>query len=96
MSDNNQKHPYHLVEPSPWPLVTSFSALIMAIGFIFLMHDGKTLVFTIGSVAVVLSSILWWRDVVSESEGGGYHNSCLLYTSPSPRDKRQSRMPSSA
>ena len=24
---------------------------------------------------------------------GGY---CLLYTSPSPRDKRQSRMPSSA
>ena len=26
--------------------------------------------------------------------GGG--NTCLLYTSPSPRDKRQSRMPSSA
>ena len=24
------------------------------------------------------------------------HQSCLLYTSPSPRDKRQSRMPSSA
>ena len=26
----------------------------------------------------------------------GLHPSCLLYTSPSPRDKRQSRMPSSA
>ena len=26
---------------------------------------------------------------------GGF-NTCLLYTSPSPRDKRQSRMPSSA
>ena len=25
-----------------------------------------------------------------------FYNSCLLYTSPSPRDKRQSRMPSSA
>ena len=25
-----------------------------------------------------------------------WYNSCLLYTSPSPRDKRQSRMPSSA
>ena len=24
------------------------------------------------------------------------NNACLLYTSPSPRDKRQSRMPSSA
>ena len=26
----------------------------------------------------------------------GKYNDCLLYTSPSPRDKRQSRMPSSA
>ena len=26
----------------------------------------------------------------------GDYNNCLLYTSPSPRDKRQSRMPSSA
>ena len=25
-----------------------------------------------------------------------HHKACLLYTSPSPRDKRQSRMPSSA
>ena len=25
-----------------------------------------------------------------------FNNNCLLYTSPSPRDKRQSRMPSSA
>ena len=33
-------------------------------------------------------------------DGGGFHlmryPPCLLYTSPSPRDKRQSRMPSSA
>ena len=26
----------------------------------------------------------------------GHYVTCLLYTSPSPRDKRQSRMPSSA
>ena len=26
----------------------------------------------------------------------GVYRTCLLYTSPSPRDKRQSRMPSSA
>ena len=33
-------------------------------------------------------------SVTSLSQGKVY--SCLLYTSPSPRDKRQSRMPSSA
>ena len=31
-----------------------------------------------------------------EVEAFAYIRDCLLYTSPSPRDKRQSRMPSSA
>ena len=38
-------------------------------------------------------------EVVFEDEATPYYelsSSCLLYTSPSPRDKRQSRMPSSA
>ena len=36
------------------------------------------------------------RILYGMSELGSSWNSCLLYTSPSPRDKRQSRMPSSA
>ena len=35
------------------------------------------------------------RDKISEKEACDYIN-CLLYTSPSPRDMRRSRMPSSA
>ena len=39
-------------------------------------------------------------DLVYGVSGGSilaaYYGFCLLYTSPSPRDKRQSRMPSSA
>ena len=48
-----------------------------------------------------------YKKLVDESEGkivgvslierfDFYKRACLLYTSPSPRDKRQSRMPSSA
>ena len=36
----------------------------------------------------ILEKIVWEKDREVET--------CLLYTSPSPRDKRQSRMPSSA
>ena len=37
------------------------------------------------------------RDVVSSLDRPAYHvGSCLLYTSPSPRDVEESRMPSSA
>ena len=35
-------------------------------------------------------------DQLKEANKDGYVDVCLLYTSPSPRDKRQSRMPSSA
>ena len=35
-------------------------------------------------------------EKVGTQEFVEYLRSCLLYTSPSPRDKRQSRMPSSA
>ena len=35
-------------------------------------------------------------EVLEEAQALGYAEACLLYTSPSPRDKRQSRMPSSA
>ena len=35
-------------------------------------------------------------SIGEEHENGGWPPHCLLYTSPSPRDKRQSRMPSSA
>ena len=70
----NQKHPYHLVDPSPWPLVTAASLLILAYGFIMFMHQDKSLLFIIGTLALIASSIFWWRDVVSESEGGKFHN----------------------
>ena len=36
------------------------------------------------------------KTVTISDNGIGMNRDCLLYTSPSPRDKRQSRMPSSA
>ena len=38
------------------------------------------------------------RALLKTNQNGGFDcpGCCLLYTSPSPRDKRQSRMPSSA
>ena len=36
------------------------------------------------------------KAILARGENNNYINDCLLYTSPSPRDKRQSRMPSSA
>ena len=49
---------------------------------------------------IPISKSSWW-DGISRGKYPkpiklGENTTCLLYTSPSPRDKRQSRMPSSA
>ena len=41
-------------------------------------------------------SLLNDRAELAIQAGQAKEDTCLLYTSPSPRDKRQSRMPSSA
>ena len=43
-----------------------------------------------------LKQINYEKNNQTKSSAGDKYETCLLYTSPSPRDKRQSRMPSSA
>ena len=47
-----------------------------------------------GPTKQLFNKILTPREIVERMDE--YVIGCLLYTSPSPRDKRQSRMPSSA
>ena len=37
-----------------------------------------------------------WENKINDNEKYFIENTCLLYTSPSPRDRTRSRMPSSA
>ena len=32
------KHPYHLVDPSPWPIVGAIAALLLTGGMVLFMH----------------------------------------------------------
>ena len=47
------------------------------------------------ALVVILVAVFGVRMVLSGGDSAQLKD-CLLYTSPSPRDKRQSRMPSSA
>ena len=45
---------------------------------------------------VLIDSKDYHYDALNEALGEEYAITCLLYTSPSPRDRTRSRMPSSA
>ena len=72
MSDSHaatheQKHPWHLVDPSPWPIVGSAAAFLLTIGAIYYMHDDMPWVMIAGVVLTFVTMIMWWRDVVREA-----------------------------
>jgi len=67
-----KKHDYHLVDPSPWPLIGSISAFVMAVGGIIWMRGGGPWVFVPGFAGVLITMVGWWREVIREAQVG-YH-----------------------
>ena len=66
------QHDYHLVDPSPWPVIGSLSAFVMALGGIWYMHEGPIWLLLVGLAGVTYTFIGWWRDVINEAE----HKDC--------------------
>jgi cytochrome c oxidase subunit 3 len=68
-------HPFHIVNPSPWPIVVSFAAFSFLMGVVLYMHSyelGFTLL-SLGLIATVVNTSFWWRDVVREGTFEGHH-----------------------
>ena len=75
---HGHKHPYHLVDPSPWPLVGAISAGFLFIGAILYMHGDVVWVLVLGALMIFGTMFMWWRDVVREAEYQGYHNPVVV------------------
>ena len=76
MAHGAVRHDYHLLNPSPWPLVGSIGGLVLAIGFVvwkkglFGLDAGNLWVLAAGFAIVGYSMLGWWRDVIKESRNG--------------------------
>ena len=69
-----KNHDYHILPPSPWPIIGAFSALIMAAGGIMWMHKSGVggYVFSLGLAAVLATFYGWWAQVVKEAHAGDH------------------------
>src|SRR5579872_4109416 len=77
MADAHAKphHDYHLVNPSPWPLVGSIFAFITAVGLIISMKALSPVgpyVLGAGFLGVLYTMASWWLDVIHEAEHGDH------------------------
>jgi len=72
-----QKHPFHLVDPSPLPIFASLSAFVSTVGGVMYMHgyNGGKSMLSLGFLMILYSMFVWWRDVVREATFEGHHTS---------------------
>jgi len=70
-----QHFPFHLVDPSPWPILVSFSLLNLTIGAVLYMHgfNNGGAILTLGFILTVAGMTLWFRDVITEGTFLGHH-----------------------
>ena len=71
MAESHAKHhDYHLVDPSPWPIVGAVSAFVTAVGAILWFHGNGAWIVIPGLIGIAFTMIFWWRDVIRESQSG--------------------------
>lgn len=75
----SQRHKYHLVDVSPWPIIGSFGALTLTMGGVMYMHRYQygDIISLLGLTIVIFTMFVWWRDVIRESTFEGYHTSLV-------------------
>ena len=61
-------HPYHLVNPSPWPIITAFALFFVTGGTVMMMHNIYLwhIILPIGIIGVLICAFNWWRDIIME------------------------------
>ena len=71
------KQPYHLVDPSIWPLVGAASAGLTVVGVVQAAHFGTYIYLVCGIAGILATMFLWWRDVLRESRTPGLHSAIV-------------------
>ncbi len=71
------KQPYHLVDPSIWPLTGALSAGVTMVGIVQAAHFGTYIILYLGLAGVLSTMFLWWRDVLAESRTPGVHTAIV-------------------
>jgi len=67
------KHPFHIVDASPWPLTGALGAIFLVGGIAGWVNKFDDSLIIVGIICIVATVIQWWRDVIREATLQGKH-----------------------
>nr|YP_009048853.1 cytochrome c oxidase subunit III [Paratrioza sinica]AID54943.1 cytochrome c oxidase subunit III [Paratrioza sinica] len=70
-----KNHQFHLVDPSPWPLIVSFVIMNYTSSSIMFFNNKTVVPMTINLMLISWIMFIWWRDIQRESTFQGFHTS---------------------
>ncbi len=83
--DSGMPQPWHLVPPSPWPVLGALAAGVLAAAAVMYLHQDTIAIGALviapkltgvvaGALALVAVMALWWRDVIREANAAKGHS----------------------
>nr|AEP27737.1 cytochrome c oxidase subunit III [Brachycerus muricatus] len=68
-----KNHPFHLVTPSPWPILISMSILMSISGLLSWIYMQDSYLLRLSMMIMTLTIFQWYRDIIRESTFQGHH-----------------------
>ena len=81
---SHPQHDYHILTPSPWPVLGAFSAFILVFGGVSFLHpeifaSSSKMITALGLktlypgiALLIFTAFMWWRSVIKESQQGDH------------------------
>jgi len=67
------KHPFHIVDPRPWPLLRAIRVFLMVSGLVTYFTRGVKLLWIVGAFGLIITQLQWYRDIGREATFQGKH-----------------------
>ena len=73
MKNFNQFHPYHIVNPSPWPYTMSVYVYLLTNGTVIFMYYNIKIFTLVSLFGIIFVMFSWFWDIIIESTFQGNH-----------------------
>jgi cytochrome c oxidase subunit 3 len=77
ITSSGLKQPYHLVDPSPWPILGALAGGATLTGIVLVAHYKSWWMLVLGLIGTLIVMFGWWRDVLKESRTPGMHSTVV-------------------